>query len=171
MDTFTYSLNQGESKSVQQKVKGIVNAVFEDVESVEVVDDDKLQRLGVDAVIRYANGEYSHLQYKVRFVDYDDVALEFERRGYGFQRPGWINEEKSDVDYLLYMMPGRSLLVNWQSLLQIWSEKGEEWKRINGVKTSWTDGFFEEFESLFTPVPITELERHIDVTTIVESQE
>ncbi len=154
---------------MQQRVKRVIVGALEDVESVEVVEGKRLQRLGVDAIIRYANGDYSHLQYKVRFVDYDDLALEFERRGYGFSRPGWINE-RSDVNWLLYMMPSRAMLINWTELLKAWNEYGESWRMRFGIKTSWTDGYYEQFESLFCPVPIEVLNQHIDVT-IVESQE
>ena len=92
-------------------------------------DDGPHQRAGIDRSVILDNSKQILVDEKVRFTDYDDIALEYlsnDRTG----ALGWVCKPLFMCDYIAYMIAplGRGYLLPVEQLQAAYSRYGVEWR-------------------------------------------
>jgi len=95
-----------------------------------VRQDGWAQRGGIDRVLTLGSGKTLTVDEKVRYKDYNDVALEYWsvwRNGKGVT-PGWVAKDLA-CDYIAYawVPTERCLLLPFQELRRAWKKHAREW--------------------------------------------
>ena len=102
--------------------------VFPDLVRIELIEDLKLQRLGIDKFLHLANGQRIAIDEKKRRTNYNDILLElwsvFEKN-----KKGWLFT--SYCHYIVYaIMPTRKVYLLPTTLLRIaWKHNSVEWEK------------------------------------------
>lgn len=95
--------------------------------SIDHRQDGEHQRAGIDRSVVLANSKQILIDEKVRWKDYDDIALEYwsdrDRR-----IPGWVCKPLR-ADFICYAIApvGRAYLLPVPQLQQAWQRHGEQW--------------------------------------------
>jgi len=117
---------------------GVYGPAFPDYVMVEIIEDQTRQKLGLDKRFTNARGRQLHVDEKLRWGDWRDVALEFwsdvER-----QDPGWVCNRTLKNDHFVYAVAGLGVAYFWPrvELQAAWAINGANWrdnfKTIEGV--------------------------------------
>lgn len=119
--------------------------------------DGEHQRAGIDRSIVMPNAKQILVDEKVRFGDWDDIALEhwsnYERRV-----PGWVCKPLR-ADYIAYAFAkkGKCYLLPVPQLQQAWERHGDRWRTTHRERSSPNVGYTTKF----VPVPVDEVFRAI----------
>lgn len=126
-------------------------------------DDGWAQRGGIDRLIVLASGKQVLVDEKVRYKEYDDIALEYwssrERK-----IPGWVAKDLA-CDYIAYAFVNsqRCYLLPFLQLRKAWAEHHRQWVgRFPKVEAA-NDGY----TTVSVAVPIDTLMRAIQSTLLV----
>jgi len=125
--------------------------VFPLLDRIEVVTDLDRQKLGIDKVLWFANGDKVTIDEKRRRTDWGDVLLElwsnYERRTWG-----WLFTMHSD--YIVYIVvPSKTVLLLPVLLLRCaWKCNGKRWRKIYPIKDAYNPGY--KTRNIFIPTQI-----------------
>ena len=102
--------------------------VFSDLVRIELVEDLKLQRLGIDKLLHMGNGQRIAIDEKKRRTDYGDILLELWSV-YEKGKKGWLFT--SYCHYIVYaIMPTQKVYLLPMALLRMaWKNNSVEWER------------------------------------------
>ena len=116
--------------------------VFPNVVRIELIEDEKLQRRGIDKVLHLANGQRIAIDEKKRRTNYSDILLELWSV-YEKGKKGWLFTSYCHyVVYAImptqkvYLLPTILLRLAWEHNLVEWEQKYKKIEALNiGYKT------------------------------------
>ena len=103
--------------------------VFPNLVRIELVENERLQRLGIDKLLHLENGQRIAIDEKKRRTDYSDILLELWSV-YEQGKKGWLFT--SYCHYVVYaIMPTQKVYLLPVALLRLaWEHNSIVWKRV-----------------------------------------
>jgi len=119
-ENLAYSLDTKNSKRLDK----FYLSYFVGAEKIELIEDIKLQKKGIDKKITFRDGRVPFIEEKIRKTFYNDILLEiWSVEG---KKKGWLFTSQSDyicysflADGIVYMLP--------TELLRIWAYKNRNY--------------------------------------------
>lgn len=130
----------------------------------KIVNDLRLQKLGIDRVLYFTNGKKIFIDEKKREGVWQDILLEYISIDYN-NTPGWI-EKNLAIDYLAYaFMPiYRVYLYPWDILQRAWLHYKDNWLD----KYPHIESKNKSYSTWSVAIPIKTLQAAIDLAMIIQ---
>lgn len=157
MRVFSEDIAREREHSADEVWGKIYEELFPDMVSFERCDHIESQKRGIDRIITLSDGSQVTIEEKIRYKDYNDIALE---RWSSFEDKtlGWCLKEL-DCDYVLYLFwnSGRYFLIPFENLRQSLIDNILEWENNYRILRTRNRGVRSHYTTVSVCVPTTVL--------------
>ena len=145
--------------------EAIYRKAFPTMTKLDLCDDLKMQRIGIDRIVHLSSGDMVKIDQKLRRSVYPDVALEYISVDTEPIKKGWIEKDLA-IDYLAYafLPTQRCYMYPWLMLRRAWIGFGETWKKKYGCKKTVN----KTYNTWWCPVPIEVLQDKVALAWIIQ---